>query len=163
MKHARCVLSRASRVPVGHRELSNQLPDTISLHSQDCSQLAKSFISSSNEVGLGRLLDETGRPDKSCFLAVDVRQPDTCVARSDTVSRKFQTSSSLPDLSLDNGHVDTDNGHVAHTESLLPRLNKSAELLTTLLVEISDVISSTVAAMHTACKFIRASLRRSAR
>ncbi len=81
--------------------------------------MAKSFISSSNEVGLGRLLDETGRPDKSCFLPVDTCRSDTCVARSDTLSRKFQTSRSLPDLSLDAGHVDTDAGHVAHTESLL--------------------------------------------
>jgi hypothetical protein len=92
-----------------------------------------------------------------------MRQPDTCVAFSDTSSRGVQTSRSYPGLSLDSGHVDTDFGHVAHTESRLPRLNsvypsnnKSTELLTTLLVEISDVISSTVAAMHTTCKFISA-------
>ena len=98
--------------------------DTNTLQSQDCSRMAKSFISSFNEGGPGRLLDDTRlRPEKSCFLSVDVRQPDTYVAFSDTSSRVFQTSRSYPGLSLDSGHVDSDFGHVAHTESLLPRLN----------------------------------------
>ena len=45
------------------------------------------------------------------------------------MSRKFQTSRSLPDLSLDNGHVDTDNGHATHTEYLLSVLNHSHPLV----------------------------------
>jgi len=139
--------------------------DTISFHSQDCSQMAKSFISSSNEVGLGRLLDEFRvgnllRPDKSCFLSVDTCRPDTYVARLDASSRTFQTSRSASDLSLDAGHVDTDIGHVAHTESLLTPPNsayvKNNKPVATSSVETPDVIPSIVAVIHTACNFISA-------
>jgi hypothetical protein len=108
--------------------------DTISLHSQDCSQMARSFISSSIEVGLGRSRDEFRvgnllRPDKSCFLSVDTCRPNTKVARSDASSRKFQTSRSWSDLSPDVGHVDTDFGHVAHTEYLLSVLTHSLPIV----------------------------------
>ena len=47
MKHARCVRSRASRVPVGHRELSNQLPQMIlflSIHKTAAKWQSRSFL-----------------------------------------------------------------------------------------------------------------------
>ena len=94
--------------------------EAISLQAQDYSQTAKSFISSSNEVSLGRSVHDFRvgnllRPDESCGLLVDVRQPDTHVAFLDTLSRAVQTSRLLVGLSLDFGHVDTDIDHVARS------------------------------------------------
>ena len=51
------------------------------------------------------------------------------MARSDASSRKFQTSRSWSDLSPDVGHVDTDFGHVAHTEYLLSVLTHSLPIV----------------------------------
>ena len=110
--------------------------DTITIHSQGRSQMVRSFISSSNKVSLGGTLDELryGRllqPDKSCFLPVDVGQLDTSVvAKSDTLSVVVQASRSYPGLSLDNGHLDTDNSHVAHTVSLGGSLDESVDSFT---------------------------------